>query len=222
MPHLFPDAGEDGFHEIFHVDEGDVLPGEARHEVDVVADGFRHQEIVLLPRSVDPRGAEDDVGEVFQRLQVGLRAHLAPAIVGVGAGRVGVADGGIVFFADRPEDAQRADVDKTPGHHAEGGELFHEVAGGEVVAGLEAGPVAAFGHARAVDDVVPSAVLGAVLFQLPAQAVGVRQVEFGPPCPRVLQITAAAGGTYAGPDLHAAFQSSLYQEAPYEAAGAGD
>ena len=73
-----------------------------------------------------------------------------------------------------------------------------------------------------MDDVLPRAVLAAVVFYLPEKVLAVAKVQLDKADASVRQVFPAAGGAYGGPYLHVFFQGMFYEKTAYEAAGTGD
>ena len=110
---------EYGLHHVFDINKGDVLTLEAYGEVDVVADGFRHHEVVFLPRAIDARGSENDVWKIVAyglEEPFGLELALAVSSIGAGVVVLGYLLIGLLF-ADGSHHAERTEINKAVDGH---------------------------------------------------------------------------------------------------------
>ena len=121
---------ENGLYEVFHVNECDFLRTETYAEVYVLFDTLSHDEIVFFTWPVYAGGAENDVGKIFQRLEVTFGLQLAFPICCVGSWRIVLPYRGIYprivrsgvtysLFAYGTEHTEGTDENKTPGNHVQ-------------------------------------------------------------------------------------------------------
>ena len=212
------DGEEHGLHHILHVDEGDVLRLVAHAEVGVLLDAVGHEEIVALARSVDPCGAENDEGQTLHRVEETLCRQFALAVGSVGLRRVILAYRLVgPFLAYRTVDAQRTEVDETFEGHVQCEQGIHQVLRSFGVDAEEIVLVQAFGDACRMYHHVE-----AHLLELPAQQVGVAEVERDEVDAWVGEVFLRTALAHGRPHLVALAQCLLYDETADETAGSGD
>lgn len=133
-------------------------------KVDVVADAFRHDIIVFLPRTIDSRWAQHDIVEVVADGVEKLLGHeLALAVGRVRSRRVALVNLLVrLLLLDGSEDAQTAHVDEALEWHVELEDSVDKVLRTLIVDLEEVVSVQAFRHACRMDDIVK--VVAAQLF----------------------------------------------------------
>ena len=105
--------GREGYpRQILDINKGDALRHAAYGEVEALLNGLDLQEIVSLPRAIDPCGAQDNVGEMLLAAYVLLSGQLALPIGGVGTlwiiqanrGEAGLVAGAVAAEATHQEE----------------------------------------------------------------------------------------------------------------------
>ena len=159
------DAAEDGFHQVFHIDKGEVLGLEPRHEVEAGLNTFPHQVVVFLPRAIHTGGVEDGPRHVVLLFHPRGYVEFAETIGSVGVGCVGERDGQVVLFVDRSPGRQAVHEDELRRQHLGQLESLDETLYIAVVNALEVADIVGLGHSHIVDNHIPGAAFGLVFQQ---------------------------------------------------------
>ena len=160
-------------HQVFHIDECEVLWLVAHGKIHMSLDAFGHHEIVFLPWPVHSGWTQDDVRKSLLPVE-----HLFTFQFALPVGRgwlwnVVIADVGIgALFLDGSENAQTADEHKSLNRFLLLSQGFHQMLGAQCVDTEEVVTVQAFGGSGSMDDIVEM-----MSMQLCFQFFGVAQVE---------------------------------------------
>ena len=201
-----------------------------------------HDEVVLLPGTVDTGGTEYDKGELqwVQPFQVALCTEFAHAVCRVRFGPVCKFDGLVNGFllgnfrslaiplgdglyrclVNGSEHTERTDEDKALGHHISFLQSLYEVDGTLSVGAVEVFHLQALCGSGGMDDEVPLAThLLPVCRQLALEFLLVAQVQLGELYALVGKITLGTGATHACPHLVSLLQSFAHDITANETTG---
>ena len=122
---------EHRLHHIADIDEGDVLPAEAYGKIHMPLDGFCHQEIVALARSIDSCRAQCDAWQpLAQTVEIVLGLELALSVGGIGLRSIALANLLVgLRLTNSTEDTERAQIDKPLERHLHVQQRIGKVAG---------------------------------------------------------------------------------------------
>ena len=182
-------------------------------------DGFRHEEIVFLARSIDTRWTQHHKRQpLAHAIEERLGSELAFAIGGVGLGRIGITDFLVgLLLTNRTEDAQRAQVDQSLQWHVHLQQSLHQMARAFGVHAEEVLLVLALRHTRCMHHV--GELMTAQLLHQPFLRI---QVELDELDAVVLQKLLRTAAAHSCPHLISSLQTFLHDETSDEATGSCD
>mgnify|MGYP000773586320 CR=1 FL=1 len=176
---IFYHGRENGLYKVFHVNECDFLRTVSYAEVYVLFDTLRHDEVVFFTWPVHTGGAENDVGKIFQRLEITFGFQLAFPVCRVGAWRIifpyrgiypGIVLSGVTYclFAYGTEHAEGTDENKTPGRHVQFAERIDKMTCSLRIGAEKVFTSDTFGGSGCMYDDIPTSEFGFACRQLGA------------------------------------------------------